>query len=71
MALFLAFEVRLKSGEATFAESRRLKPGEAHSAQTLAGWSPAQRSEPRRSKSGEAHSPRRLKSGTALRPSPV
>ena len=59
MALFLAVEVRLKSGE-------------AHGAPNLAGWSPArptarrispvevrrgpQRAEPRRLKSGEAHS---------------
>ena len=51
MALFLAVEVRLKSGEAhgapnlagwsPRAESRRLKSGEAHSAPNLAGWSPA------------------------------
>ena len=79
MALFLAVEVWLKSGE-------------AHGAPNLAGWSPArrtalrpspvevrrgpQRSDPRRLKSGEAHgaptlagwSPAR---STALRPSPV
>ena len=84
IALFLEIEVRRGPQRS---DSRRLKSGEAHSAQTLAGWSPAkptarrlspvevrrspQRAGSRRLKSGEAHSAQTLAGWSPARPTAI